>query len=108
MESYILALDQGTTSSRAIIFDKTGRAVSTSQKPFAQSYPKPGWVEHDPLEIWSTQIGAARDAMAAARISPSQVAGIGIANQRETAVFWDRRTGDAIGPGDRLAGQAHH
>jgi glycerol kinase len=98
MESYILALDQGTTSSRAIVFDRTGRAVAVSQKPFTQSYPQPGWVEHDPEEIWSTQIGAARDAVAAARISPSQIAGIGIANQRETAVFWDRRTGNPVGP----------
>lgn len=98
MESYILALDQGTTSSRAILFDRTGRAVSVSQKPFTQSYPKPGWVEHDPQEIWSTQIGAARDAIAAARIPPSRIEGIGIANQRETAVFWDRATGEPVGP----------
>ncbi len=98
MDTYILALDQGTTSSRAILFDGAGRAVSVSQKPFSQFYPKPGWVEHDPLEIWSSQIGAARDAIAAARVSPSQIAGIGIANQRETAVFWDRKTGDPVGP----------
>jgi len=98
MDTYILALDQGTTSSRAILFDGAGRAVSVSQKPFSQFYPKPGWVEHDPLEIWSSQIGAARDAVAAARVSPSQIAGIGIANQRETAIFWDRKTGDPVGP----------
>jgi glycerol kinase len=98
MESFILALDQGTTSSRAILFDKTGRAVSVSQKPFTQFYPKPGWVEHDPNEIWATQISAARDAIAAARITPSQIAGIGIANQRETAVFWDRRTAEPVCP----------
>ena len=98
MESYILALDQGTTSSRAILFDRTGRAVSVSQKPFTQSYPKPGWVEHDPEEIWSTQLSAAREAISSARIAPSQVVGIGIANQRETAVFWDRKTGHPLGP----------
>ncbi len=98
MESYILALDQGTTSSRAILFDRSGRAISVSQKPFTQSYPKPGWVEHDPEEIWSTQLTAAREAISSARITPSQVAGIGIANQRETAVFWDRKTGHPLGP----------
>ncbi|MGA2762319.1 MAG: glycerol kinase GlpK [Spirochaetia bacterium] len=98
MESYILALDQGTTSSRAILFDRSGRAISASQKPFTQSHPKPGWVEHDPEEIWSTQLSAAREAISSARITPSQVAGIGIANQRETAVFWDRKTGHPLGP----------
>jgi glycerol kinase len=98
MQTYVLALDQGTTSSRAILFDTTGRAVSVSQKAFTQSYPRPGWVEHDPNEIWSTQISAAREAIAAARVEPSQIAAIGIANQRETSVFWDRRTGDPLGP----------
>ena len=98
MEPIILALDQGTTSSRALVFDRTGRALATSQKPFTQSYPRPGWVEHDPEEIWATQLAAAREALAQARIEPSRIAGIGIANQRETAVFWDRKTGAAIGP----------
>ncbi len=97
-ESFILALDQGTTSSRAILFDAAGRPVASSQKPFAQSYPRPGWVEHDPRQIWATQIEAAREAIARARIEPSRIAGLGIANQRETAVFWDRKTGDPIGP----------
>jgi glycerol kinase len=98
MEPAILALDQGTTSSRAIVFDRSGRALAASQKQFTQSYPKPGWVEHDPEEIWATQLEAAREALSQARIKPTQIAGIGIANQRETAVFWDRRTGAAIGP----------
>ena len=98
MESYILALDQGTTSSRAILFDKDGREAAMAQKPFAQSYPRPGWVEHDPEEIWSSQLAAAREAVAKARIAPAQISGIGIANQRETAVFWDRATGAPIGP----------
>jgi len=98
MQSYVLALDQGTTSSRAILFDATGRPVSVSQKPFSQHYPKPGWVEHDPQEIWASQVQAAREAISTARITPSQIAGIGIANQRETAVFWDRKTGDPVGP----------
>ena len=98
MEPCVLALDQGTTSSRALVFDRTGRTLGTAQKPFRQFYPKPGWVEHDPMEIWETQLGAAREALADARIGPSRVAAIGIANQRETAIFWDRETGTPIGP----------
>jgi glycerol kinase len=98
MEPCILALDQGTTSSRALVFDRKGRALAISQKPFRQIYPKPGWVEHDPMEIWSTQLAAAREALSEARIDPARIAAIGIANQRETAVFWDRVTGDPIGP----------
>jgi len=94
----LLALDQGTTSSRALVFDTSGRPLSTSQKPFRQIYPRPGWVEHDPLEIWETQLTAAREALSEARIEPARIAGIGIANQRETAVFWDRATGAPIGP----------
>jgi glycerol kinase len=98
MEPCILALDQGTTSSRAILFDRSGRQLASSQKPFTQHYPRPGWVEHDPLEIWSTQLAAAREALAGARVSPSRVAAIGIANQRETVVFWDRASGAPLGP----------
>jgi glycerol kinase len=98
MEPYILALDQGTTSSRAIVFDSTGRALGIAQKPFRQIYPRPGWVEHDPVEIWETQLSAAREALVEARIGPSRIAAMGIANQRETAVFWDRETGVPIGP----------
>lgn len=98
MASYILALDQGTTSSRAILFDRSGREVAKVQKPFAQHYPRPGWVEHDPREIRDTQIQTAREAIARARIRPSDVAAIGIANQRETSVFWDRKTGEPLGP----------
>ena len=98
MQTCILALDQGTTSSRAILFDRSGRELAKAQKQFTQSYPRPGWVEHDPQEIWGTQLAAAREALAAAKVSPSQVAAIGIANQRETAVFWDRKTGEPLGP----------
>jgi glycerol kinase len=98
MQTCILALDQGTTSSRAILFDRSGRELAKAQKPFTQGYPRPGWVEHDPLEIWGTQLAAAREALAAAKASPSQIAAIGIANQRETAVFWDRKTGEPLGP----------
>jgi glycerol kinase len=98
MDPCILALDQGTTSSRAILFDASGRELARAQKPFTQSYPRPGWVEHDPLEIWETQVTAAREAIAAARIPPGRIAAIGIANQRETSVFWDRATGEPLCP----------
>jgi glycerol kinase len=97
MGSYVLALDQGTTSSRAILFDGAGRVVSMAQKEFRQIYPQPGWVEHDPEEIWKTQHDTAMDALFNARVSAKQLAAIGIANQRETTVLWDRKTGRAIG-----------
>lgn len=93
MESFILALDQGTTSSRAIIFDKEGNIVSTGQKEFTQIFPQPGWVEHDPLEIWSTQIGVAAEAITRGGLGVAQIAGIGITNQRETTIVWDKTTG---------------
>ncbi len=93
MERYILALDQGTTSSRAILFARTGRVVASAQREFRQIFPQPGWVEHDPLEIWVSQLAVARDAMAAAGLAPDQVAAIGITNQRETTILWDRATG---------------
>jgi glycerol kinase len=96
--SYILALDQGTTSSRAILFDRSGREVSKVQKPFTQFYPRPGWVEHDARQIRDTQLSSAREAVRKARIKPRDIAGIGIANQRETCVFWDRATGEPLGP----------
>lgn len=90
---FILALDQGTTSSRAIIFNKSGEQVEVSQKPFEQFFPKPGWVEHDADEIWSSQISVAAEAVAKAGISGADIAAIGITNQRETTVVWDRETG---------------
>jgi glycerol kinase len=93
---HVLALDQGTTSSRAIVFDKQGRIESIAQREFAQHYPKPGWVEHDPEEIWSTQAGVAAEALARAKLTARDVAAIGITNQRETAVVWDRATGEPI------------
>lgn len=96
MESYILSLDQGTTSSRAIVFNKQGEIVSIAQKEFTQIYPSPGWVEHDPLEIWSTQLGVATEAVSKAGLQASQIAAIGITNQRETTVVWDRKTGKPI------------
>ncbi|MFH4968599.1 glycerol kinase GlpK [Gaetbulibacter sp. M240] len=96
MEKYILALDQGTTSSRAIVFDKQGRIVSVAQKEFTQHFPKPGWVEHDPQEIWSTQAGVAAEAIAKKGLNVENIAAIGITNQRETVVVWDKHTGQPV------------
>jgi glycerol kinase len=93
MQQYILALDQGTTSSRAIIFDKQGQIISVAQKEFTQIFPQPGWVEHDAVEIWSTQAGVAAEATVKARINGTNITAIGITNQRETVVVWDRETG---------------
>ncbi|MCM0649207.1 glycerol kinase GlpK [Clostridium swellfunianum] len=90
---YIMALDQGTTSSRCIIFDKSGSVISKAQKEFKQIYPKAGWIEHDPIEIWATQFGVAVEALVMANLQASDIAAIGITNQRETTVVWDKRTG---------------
>ncbi|MGI4858493.1 MAG: glycerol kinase GlpK, partial [Janthinobacterium lividum] len=95
-DKYILALDQGTTSSRALLFDRRGRIVASAQKEFQQLYPQPGWVEHDPLEIWSTQAGVAAEAVTRAGLNGTAIAGIGITNQRETTVVWDRETGRPV------------
>lgn len=96
MDHFILALDQGTTSSRAIVFDHNGIPVASAQKEFRQHFPRPGWVEHDPEEIWSTQVGVAVEAIAKAGLRSTDIAAIGITNQRETTVVWDRRTGRPI------------
>jgi len=96
MTKYILALDQGTTSSRAIVFDHGCNIVKIGQKEFRQVFPQPGWVEHDAHEIWSTQIGVAQEAITAAGLRASDIAAIGITNQRETTVIWDRKTGQPI------------
>jgi glycerol kinase len=96
MQQYILALDQGTTSSRAIIFDNKGTIITTAQKEFTQIFPQPGWVEHDANEIWSTQLGVAAEAITKARLSPENIAAIGITNQRETTVVWERATGKPV------------
>ena len=93
---YVLALDQGTTSSRAIVFDEAGGARGTAQAEFRQIFPQPGWVEHDPEEIWRSQLAVAREAIANARIAPRELAAIGITNQRETTVLWDRRSGAPV------------
>lgn len=96
MNKYILAFDQGTTSSRAIIFDSNGSVIAVAQKEFRQIFPKPGWVEHDPNEIWSTQLGVAAEAMSKAGLNAENIAAIGITNQRETTVVWERATGKPI------------
>ena len=93
---YIMALDQGTTSSRTIIFDDQGGIVAVAQKEFSQIFPQPGWVEHDPEEIWNSQLYTAKEALRKAGISPGQIASIGITNQRETTVVWDKHTGIPI------------
>ena len=93
---YILALDQGTTSSRAIVFDPAGAIVASAQQEFPQLFPQPGWVEHDPEEIWQTQLATALEALRTAKLQPADLAAIGITNQRETTLVWDRRTGRAI------------
>ncbi len=96
MSAYVIALDQGTTSSRAIIFDANGAVISVSQREFAQVYPKPGWVEHDPREILNSQLYAMSDAYRKSGIKASEIVGIGITNQRETTIVWDRHTGEPV------------
>lgn len=96
LQKCILSLDQGTTSSRAIVFDHPGNIISIAQKEFTQIFPQAGWVEHDPLEIWSSQITVATEAMLKAGITPDAIAAIGITNQRETTIVWDRKTGKPI------------
>lgn len=96
MSHFILALDQGTTSSRSLVFDKKGNIKSQAQKEFKQIYPQPGWVEHDANEIWSTQFGTMAEAVAKAGINMKQIAGIGITNQRETTLVWDKKTGQPV------------
>ena len=98
MEQYIMALDQGTTSSRCIIFNKNAQIIAKAQKEFTQYYPQPGWVEHDATEIWSTQMGVASEALHHAGLTYRNIAAIGITNQRETTVVWDKSTGEPIAP----------
>ena len=96
MQEYVMALDQGTTSSRALLFDRKGNVCSMAQKEFTQIYPRPGWVEHNPMEIWSSQLAVAAECMAMTGVSAEQIAAIGITNQRETTILWDRRTGEPV------------
>ena len=95
-QKYIMALDQGTTSARCILYDKKGKQISTAQKEFRQIYPHSGWVEHDAMEIWSTQIGVAQEAMLKIGCTYENIEAIGITNQRETTIVWDRVTGEPV------------
>ena len=96
MPKFILALDQGTTSSRAILFAHDGSIVATAQKEFTQYYPQPAWVEHDANEIWTTQVGVVRELLERTATRAGDIASIGITNQRETTLIWDRKTGEPI------------
>ena len=96
MSNYILALDQGTTSSRAIVFDHDANIRAVAQKEFTQVFPQPGWVEHDPEEIWASQVSVATEALSRAQARARDISAIGITNQRETTVVWDRETGEPI------------
>ena len=94
--THILALDQGTSSSRSIVFDRAGRIVAVAQRELPQIYPQPGWVEHDPMEIWRGQLATAREVLAKAKLQPTDIHAIGITNQRETTLLWNRRTGQPV------------
>ena len=96
MKQYVIALDQGTTSSRCIIFDKGQNIVALEQREFSQHYPKPGWVEHDPMEIYSSQYSVLMEVLAQSGVLPQDIAGIGITNQRETTIVWDKETGKPV------------
>lgn len=96
MAKYIMALDAGTTSNRCILFDHSGKICSVAQKEFTQIFPKPGWVEHDANEIWSTMIGVVAEAMAKVKCAESDIAAMEITNQRETTIVWDKETGEPI------------
>ena len=96
MKNYVIALDQGTTSSRCILFDRSQNIVELAQKEFTQHYPHPGWVEHDPMEIYSSQYGVLMEVLAKSGVNVQEIAGIGITNQRETAILWDKETGRPV------------
>lgn len=96
MKKYIIALDQGTTSSRAMVFDHEGTIVASAQKELTQFYPRPGYVEQDPLEIYASQSGVLAEVMAKGDLSPEEIAGIGISNQRETTILWEKDTGRPV------------
>ena len=96
MKKYVITLDQGTTSSRAIVFDRFGNIVSSVQKEHKQIYPKPGWIEHDPKEIWANQVEVLRSVVEKSNISTEDILSLGITNQRETVVLWDKNTGEPV------------
>src|SRR5687767_2308891 len=95
-KKWVLALDQGTTSSRSLVFDQRGRVIAQAQRDFTQFFPQPGWVEHDAGEIWQSQRATMLEALAAAKLAPADIAAVGISNQRETTVLWDRATGEPV------------
>lgn len=95
-KKYIVALDQGTTSSRAVLFDRNANIIDIAQREFTQIYPKPGWVEHDPMEIWATQSSVLTEVLAKTDVHPDEVAAIGITNQRETTIVWEKETGKPV------------
>ena len=107
MAEFVLAIDQGTTSTRAIIFDHSGTPVSTGQREHRQIFPQPGWVEHDPLEIWDNTREVVGTALSRASLTRHDIAAVGITNQRETTVVWEKSTGQAGVQRHRLAGHAH-
>ena len=107
MADFVLAIDQGTTSSRAIVFDGSYRVCGVTQQEFPQHFPRSGWVEHDPEDLWRTALATMRGALAAAKLSASDIAAIGITNQRETTLIWDRKTGRADPQCHCLAGPPH-
>ena len=96
MSQYLLSIDQGTTSSRAIIFDPSGTIISSAQQEFTQYFPSDGWVEHDPEEIWQSTVAVCKSAMAQAKLNASDIVAIGITNQRETTLVWDKTTGEPL------------
>src|SRR5688572_29050343 len=95
---YVLALDQGTTSCRSLLFDVQGRVAALAQREFTQYFPRPGWVEHDANEIWESQRATIADALRSAQLTPRDIVAVGITNQRETTLLWDRKTGEPIAP----------
>ncbi len=107
MTDYLLAIDQGTSSSRALVFDAAANSCSSAQQEFAQHYPQPGWVEHDPEEIWQSVVDVTREALAASKLDASAIAALGITNQRETTLLWDRKIRQVCLQRDRLAGSSH-
>ena len=96
--NFILALDQGTTSSRSILFDHSGKIHASASREFKQHFPKPGWIEHDPMDIWSSQKATAEEVLTESGVTPSDLAALGITNQRETTIVWERATGDPVYP----------
>ena len=107
MTDYLIAIDQGTSSSRTVVFDSAGRPVASAQQEFPQIYPQPGWVEHDPEAIWTSVLDVTRKAVSESDVKAANVAGLGITNQRETTLVWDRESGAPVYNAIGLAGSTH-